>query len=78
MKARQSMDKSKPPQNNRGGNSRTASSSTTSSSSAAVKDKNDLRDDQERILDQLMTRDEKAILERRKAWERARAEENDS
>jgi len=64
------MDKAK----NRKNTSENSSNSRRVSSSTSTDPGNN---EKETILQRLMTRDEQAILERRKAWERARAEEND-
>ena len=69
VKARQSMDKPKTPKN-RAENNRKGSSSNQDSSTSS-------NDDEQTTLQRLMSRDEQGILERRLAWERARAEEND-
>lgn len=66
MRARREMEnKSNPPYNK-------ASSINKDSSN-----KDNMNNDEQKVLERLMTRDEQAILERRKAWERAREEEKD-
>jgi hypothetical protein len=63
------MDKTKNLKSKSENNKRGVSSTTSSIENGY--------NEEQAIIQKLMTRDEQAILERRKAWERARAEEND-